>query len=217
MEYLTRLLMSSTSAMEFKFHPLCSSMRLSHLMFADDLLLFSKGDAPSMMTIIRTFSTFSATSGLKMSKGKSNAYFNGVNENLKAYFLQVSDKIVARIRTLGARKLSYAGRNFLWDGGVEFMRSPLVAWDKVCRPKSEGGLGLKQDLLWNKAAVGKLVWWIYTKPELLWVKWVKEVLHQANQQLNWATSGSGYTISKGYELIRNKSPDVPWSVCVWNA
>ncbi|XP_074277407.1 uncharacterized protein LOC141601046 [Silene latifolia] len=120
--------------------PLCSSMRLSHLMFADDLLLFSKGDATSMMIIIRTFSTFSATSGLKMSKGKSNVYFNGVKEPLKSDFLRVSgliedklpfrclgvpikttrlnaqdckpliDKIVARIRTLGARNLSYAGR-----------------------------------------------------------------------------------------------------------
>ncbi|XP_074318812.1 uncharacterized protein LOC141655642 [Silene latifolia] len=208
MEYLTRLLMSSTSAMGFKFHPL-------------------------------------STSGLRMSKGKSNAYFNGVSDALKAYFLQVSglvegrlpfrylgvpikttrfnaqdckpliDKIVARIRTLGARKLSYAGR-----------------------PKKERGLRLKQDIMWNKAAVGKLVWWIYTKPDLLRVKWVnniylkgsawqdyspstnsswywrkicqvKDDLHQAYQQLNWVPTGNGYTISKGYEPFRNKSHDVP--------
>ncbi|XP_074291613.1 uncharacterized protein LOC141618418 [Silene latifolia] len=41
------------------------------------------GDAHSMMTILRTFSTFSKASGLNMSKGKYNAYFNGVTEGLK--------------------------------------------------------------------------------------------------------------------------------------
>ncbi|XP_074305774.1 uncharacterized protein LOC141640995 [Silene latifolia] len=189
------------------------------------------------------------------------------------------DKIVARIRTLGARKLSYAGRlvlvravlktlhnywgqmfilptgiitsieqvcrNFLWDGGVDYLRSPLVVWDKVCRPKKEGGLGLKQDIIWNKAAVGKLVWWIYTKPDLLWVKWVNNIylrgsvwqdyspstnsswywrkicqvmedLQLAYQQQIWDLTANRYTISKGYEFLRVKSQDVPWSELVWN-
>ncbi|XP_074314185.1 secreted RxLR effector protein 78-like [Silene latifolia] len=45
MEYLTRLLAYTTSTMNFKFHPLCRPIKLSSLMFADDMLLFSKGDA----------------------------------------------------------------------------------------------------------------------------------------------------------------------------
>ncbi|XP_074318608.1 secreted RxLR effector protein 78-like [Silene latifolia] len=40
MEYLTRLLTYTTSTMKFRFHPLCKSMKLSSLMFANDLLLF---------------------------------------------------------------------------------------------------------------------------------------------------------------------------------
>ncbi|XP_074314213.1 uncharacterized protein LOC141649422 [Silene latifolia] len=154
------------------------------------------------------------------------------------------DKIVARIRTTGAVEIILC-RNFLWDGGVDYLRSPLVAWDKVCRPKKEGGLGLKQDILWNKAAVGKLVWWIYTKPDMLWVKWVSNIylkgltwhdyspsansswywrkicrvkgdLQLAYQQQLWDSYANRYTISKGYEFLRVKSPDVSWSGFVWN-
>ncbi|XP_074266000.1 uncharacterized protein LOC141588456 [Silene latifolia] len=38
---------------------------------------FCKGDSPSIMIILRTFATFSKASGLNISTGKSNAYFNG--------------------------------------------------------------------------------------------------------------------------------------------
>ncbi|XP_074293095.1 uncharacterized protein LOC141620010 [Silene latifolia] len=85
-----QLLAYTTEGPSFKYDPLCKPLKLTHLMFADDLLLFCKGDAQSIMTILITFSTFSKSSGLNMSKGKSNAYFNGVNEALKNEILQVS-------------------------------------------------------------------------------------------------------------------------------
>lgn len=49
-------------------------------MFADDLLLFCKGDKMPIMTMLRAFSTFSHSSGFQLSPGKSNAYFNGMNQ-----------------------------------------------------------------------------------------------------------------------------------------
>ncbi|XP_074313964.1 uncharacterized protein LOC141649167 [Silene latifolia] len=108
-----------------------------------DLLLFCKGDVQSMMILIRTFATFSKSSGLNMSKGKSNVYFNGVASEVKADIMQILglvegilpfrylgvpikttrlsaqdcksliDKLVGRIRGLGVRKLSYARRLIL--------------------------------------------------------------------------------------------------------
>jgi len=47
-----------------------------------------------------------------------------------------------------------------------------VAWDKVCTPKKQGGLGVKNLNLWNIACVAKLVWAITMKKDSLWVKWV---------------------------------------------
>ncbi|XP_074265825.1 uncharacterized protein LOC141588275 [Silene latifolia] len=222
--------------MGFKFYLLSSSMRLSYLMFADDILLFSKGDASSMMIIIRTFSTFSATSGLRMSKGKSNVYFNGVSEALKADFLQVSGLVEGR---LPFRYLE-----------VPIKTTRLNAQD--CKPLFDKimaririlGIGNchMQEVAWICSSV---VRWIYTKPDLLWVKWVsniylrgsawqdyspstnsswyqrkicqvKDDFHQAYQQQNWVPNGNGYTISNGYEFLRLKSHDVPWSGFVWN-
>ncbi|KAK9723563.1 hypothetical protein RND81_05G008200 [Saponaria officinalis] len=137
--------------------------------------------------------------------------------------------------------------NFLWDGGVDFKRSPLVSWDKVCKPKSEGGLGLKNDVLWNKAAVGKLVWWVAYKTDHLWVRWInhtylkgrtwqnfspstsstwywrkicqiKDLLADAYRQNQWENqTGKEYTIAKGYEWIRDKGQKVPWNSLVWNS
>ncbi|XP_074283459.1 uncharacterized protein LOC141608007 [Silene latifolia] len=172
-------------------------MGLTNLMFADDVLMFSKGDAKSMMLLLRSFSTFSKATGLKISAAKSNAYFCGVSDQLKQEILSVSgftegelpfrylglpiqttrlqkkdcdclvDKIFSKIHGYGARK------NFLWDGGPEYVRAPLVALDRVCRTKEEGDLGLQDMEMWNKALVGRLVDWIYEGRDSVWVKWVE--------------------------------------------
>ncbi|XP_074290503.1 uncharacterized protein LOC141617216 [Silene latifolia] len=89
MEYLSRVLRFTTTTMPFKFHPLCGSLQLSHLMFADDLLLFSKGDIPSIMVLLRSFATFPCASGLQLNPTKTNAYFNGVSSGVKKDILQV--------------------------------------------------------------------------------------------------------------------------------
>jgi len=34
-------------------------------------------------------------------------------------------------------------RNFLWGGKDNYQRALYVAWDKVCTPKKQGGLGIK--------------------------------------------------------------------------
>ena len=34
-------------------------------------------------------------------------------------------------------------RRFLWSGGVDIPTGAKVVWENVCKPKKEGGLGLK--------------------------------------------------------------------------
>ena len=38
-----------------------------------------------------------------------------------------------------------------------------VSWEKVCLPTREGGRGLKMIVDWNKAAVMKLIWNLFTQ------------------------------------------------------
>ncbi|XP_074289305.1 uncharacterized protein LOC141614459 [Silene latifolia] len=70
------------------------------------------------------------------------------------------DNVVDRIKGMGARHLSYASRifilpkviikkieaicrDYLWHGKFDSAGLALVAWEKLCRSKKQGGLGLK--------------------------------------------------------------------------
>ncbi|GJY86276.1 hypothetical protein Tco_0500302 [Tanacetum coccineum] len=47
-----------------------------------------------------------------------------------------------------------------------------VAWEDVCLPKSEGGLGIQSLEIFNVALITSHVWSILTSKESLWVKWI---------------------------------------------
>ena len=66
-------------------------------------------------------------------------------------------------------------KGFLWNNGDDSKGSAKVAWSQVCKPKSEGGLGLKNIEVWNKAMVVKQLWHVASKKDSLWVKWVNIV------------------------------------------
>ncbi|XP_074283266.1 uncharacterized protein LOC141607820 [Silene latifolia] len=83
MDYLTRMIAYATDHWPFQYHPLCKGIKLNHLMFADDLLMFCKGNAQSIMLLIRAFSSFSRALGLTMNNAKSEVYYNGVSSELK--------------------------------------------------------------------------------------------------------------------------------------
>ncbi|XP_074300303.1 uncharacterized protein LOC141631543 [Silene latifolia] len=62
----------------FRFHPMCKALNLCHMSFADDLLIFCRGDPASVTVIMRAMITFSEASGLHINKDKSDIYMNGV-------------------------------------------------------------------------------------------------------------------------------------------
>ncbi|KAG7594637.1 Ribonuclease H-like superfamily [Arabidopsis thaliana x Arabidopsis arenosa] len=71
-------------------------------------------------------------------------------------------------------KLDRACKSFLWESSVEHKKQHLVAWNKVTRPKSEGGLGIRAAQDMNKALVAKLGWRLFHDHDSLWVKLVKK-------------------------------------------
>ena len=54
------------------------------------------------------------------------------------------------------------------DNGIKVFT--LVSWDNVCRPKSEGGLGIRKNDEVNRATITKLGWRILTDNDSIWVK-----------------------------------------------
>ncbi|XP_059071301.1 uncharacterized protein LOC131865388 [Cryptomeria japonica] len=61
-------------------------------------------------------------------------------------------------------------RKFLWNGNQDQDKVPLMAWDRVCKPKGGGGVGLRDWKIINEAMGAKLVWQMYSKLEQRWAK-----------------------------------------------
>ncbi|XP_042515366.1 uncharacterized protein LOC122089737 [Macadamia integrifolia] len=49
-------------------------------------------------------------------------------------------------------------RNFLWSGDISTVKKITVKWEEICRPKEEGGLGIRRLRDVNCAVISKLVW-----------------------------------------------------------
>ncbi|GKC76206.1 putative gag-pol polyprotein [Tanacetum coccineum] len=63
-------------------------------------------------------------------------------------------------------------RGFLWCQGEMKKGKAKVAWDSVCMPKHEGGLGIRRIEDFNISLMATHIWSIFTHRESLWVKLV---------------------------------------------
>ncbi|XP_074313496.1 uncharacterized protein LOC141648671 [Silene latifolia] len=90
MEVLSRLLRNLPIHPGFSYHPKCVQVKLTHLIFADDLLVFTRGDLPSVLAVDKCLKFFAALSGLQVNPMKSNLYFGGVNPHVKQLILSTT-------------------------------------------------------------------------------------------------------------------------------
>jgi hypothetical protein len=74
-------------------------------------------------------------------------------------------------------------RNFLWKGSQNNRKWALVRWDKLCKPKKQGGLGIRDPGKMNQV-MGAKMWWRWLQhPQELWAKmWKKK--YAPNAQSN---------------------------------
>ncbi|XP_047261967.1 uncharacterized mitochondrial protein AtMg01250-like, partial [Capsicum annuum] len=72
MEYLSRTLRKMSELPDFRFHPMCKKTKLTHLVFADDLMIFCKGTASSVSRVMEALDHFSKVTGLEANNDKSN-------------------------------------------------------------------------------------------------------------------------------------------------
>ncbi|XP_043697190.1 uncharacterized protein LOC122647970 [Telopea speciosissima] len=236
---------------QIKLLPRCKSFHLSHLIFADDLMIFVKGNRDSILASLGGLDEFAALSGLQLNRSKSSIILGGLTQTSSLELLDLTgfSETKLPIRYLGvplvsgrlsmkdcspildlvrrklegwkARFLSYAGRlqllasvlqgsyiywagifglpgnvitklesmfsNFLWSGPSLQRKTHFISWDAICKPKSEGGLGIKRIKDMNIAGIMKQIWWIASKQDRLWVKWVQQ--RYLKQESLWTVKG----------------------------
>lgn len=140
MEYLSRVLSKSNSLDQIKFHPICKELKMTHMCFADDLIMCCKGEFSSIYVLLRGFKLFCDSSVMKANANKSAFYSCGMAEEeihkvvadsrfmkcsmpfkylgvpifskkiTKAQCELLIEKIATKITVWSTRKLSYAAR-----------------------------------------------------------------------------------------------------------
>ena len=140
MNVLSKLLDKAASERRIGYHPRCQKMDLTHMSFADDILVFTDGNIRSLDSIVEVFEYFAKISGLEISLEKSTIYLAGVSDarrqemesrysiqsgKLPVRYLKLPlltkrmtiadykpllDRIKSRISSWTARHLSMAGR-----------------------------------------------------------------------------------------------------------
>ncbi|XP_024634474.2 uncharacterized protein [Medicago truncatula] len=167
---------------------------LSHLLFADDVLLISKAKTSQVHLIHDLFERFSQASGLRINIAKSRAFTRQALLMVKslaslqypeskahphlASRLTLATSVLSSIPTYYMQinwlpqsicdSIDQTTRNFFWkdtnNKGVN-----LVNWKKLTTPKQSGGLGIRRAREANTCLLGKLVWDMVQSTNKLWV------------------------------------------------
>lgn len=206
---------------------------VSHLLFADDILLITKALLSNAQVLVDILERFGSCSGQTINRAKSSVLFSpntppgvaaaissllGIPEahNLGRYlgnpiisgckgradFSFLIDKVRSKLSRWKASTLSQAGRisltqscifsipnyvmqackiptsfcdeiekmcrDFIWGSTPEARKNHLIAWEKLCSPKEDGGLGFSSLRMVNDVYMMKLGWGLISKKNALW-------------------------------------------------
>jgi hypothetical protein len=83
MEGLRGIINQSVQSNAFKYHWRCKPTKLTHICFADDLMLFCHADPASVMILKSSLDRFSTLSGLAINLAKSSLYLSGITSDLR--------------------------------------------------------------------------------------------------------------------------------------
>ncbi|KAH0723927.1 hypothetical protein KY289_006971 [Solanum tuberosum] len=110
-------------------------------------------------------------------------------------------------------------RDYLWGSTEEARKVPLVSWEQVCIPKKFGGLNIKSSKLWNMASVGRLLWQLVVKEDVLWIKWVNAL--KAEMQVWYSsrayllTPEGKYSLTQSYNILLGQHARLRVADLIW--
>jgi len=88
MEGLGGVIRQSIQDSDYKYHWRCKATQLTHICFADDLMLFSHADLNSIMVMKDSLHRFSTISGLNINLAKSSLYLSGIDGRLRSNIIE---------------------------------------------------------------------------------------------------------------------------------
>ncbi|CAK8564550.1 unnamed protein product [Lathyrus sativus] len=91
MEYLISLLAKMQLDPNFNSHAKCERRGITHLTFADDILLFCRGDVVSVEMLLNTVKNLSTATSLIMNPSKCNIYFGGTDRDARNKMQEITN------------------------------------------------------------------------------------------------------------------------------
>ncbi|XP_026399068.1 uncharacterized protein LOC113294912 [Papaver somniferum] len=143
---------------------------ITHLLFADDILIFTKADMHNVAGILDTLSLFGKYSGQMLNFRKSSVYFsNNISHATRIALFNALD--MTEMKDSDKKILS---RDNFWRGkdgsgkGIYF-----IGWDKLRIPKALGGLRFRNLENLNTALLSKVAWKACNEEDTLCYKVLK--------------------------------------------
>ena len=90
MNVLSKMIDEAARRKKIGYHPSCKNLDLTHLCFADDLMVFSDGTKRSVEGILEVFEKFDKMTGLKISLEKSTLFMAGISSQKQEEILHLS-------------------------------------------------------------------------------------------------------------------------------
>ncbi|XP_042489904.1 uncharacterized protein LOC122069885 [Macadamia integrifolia] len=179
--------------------PRCKVVQLSHLIFADDLMIFVKAVSDSVIASLGALDEFAFFSGLHINRPKSSIILGGLTQTSSMQLLELTGfketklpirylgvPLVAGKLTLGDcnpildliwKKLERWKSSFLsyarsYNRSHKFSKDAIYIGQEYFPFQEEGGLGLKRVKEMNVAGIMKQIWCIASHKKSIWVKWI---------------------------------------------
>lgn len=115
--------------------------------------------------------------GTNLSYAGRTELIKSVLQGIECYWLQVFP-----LPGTAINRIFRVARQFMWGS-----RQAPMAWETLCLPKTEGGLGLRSLKSCNKTLLTRVLWDIFLKKDSLWIKWVHIIYIGQRTFWEWCT------------------------------
>ena len=131
---LSKMLNKAAEAQQFDYHPQCREVKLTHLSFADDILVFTDGTSRSLLGVLQVMDQFARISGLHINASKSSIFSSG---QTVTPMLNEAERLGIKagklpVRYLGMPLTTKALSKQEYEPLIDQVRGRMLAWRNKC-------------------------------------------------------------------------------------